>query len=63
MDLHRRFVRFNETTLAKLHNATAVAGISKAHYICAVDGIRWEDEVVQRNKTALPCGPENLVSR
>ena len=53
---------FDDETLAKLHNATAMDGIDKAHYIYAVDGLRWDASVLEMN-VARPCGPENPVSR
>ena len=56
-------MKFDDETLAKFHNTTAVDGIRKAHCVYAVNGLRWDASILERTVTARPCGPENPVSR
>merc|ERR1712194_221114 len=56
-------VTFNTETLSKLHNATAVDGIGKSHYLYAIDNLRWDEDVLNRNVIGTPCMPDNPVSR
>lgn len=37
--------------------------MNRARYLYAVDNLRWDDTVIWRNVTILPCVPENPVSR
>ena len=56
-------VTFNDETLANIHNATRASGIDSSRYLYAVSNLRWDESVLNRITTVLPCAPKNPASR